>query len=83
MSKTAAERKRDSRAARAQHLKDVGASEIKFTVYRSTREKLNFINKHVEVQDDCDTLTRIIHAVYDLIKRDMSHEQQLIKDIGE
>ena len=80
MAKTAAERKQDSRANKASHLKLVGASEIKLTVYQSTRDQLTFINEHIGVDEDGDTLTRLIHAAYDLIKRDMSHE--LIKDIG-
>ena len=82
MAKTAAERQKDSRAAKAKHLADVGASEVKFTAYRATREHLDFIKFVYGMDEDGDPITRLIHGMVDLMQRDMSQADKLINSVG-
>jgi len=79
MAKSAALRKKEQRAREAQHLIDVGASEIKLTIYRSTQEDLAYLQEAGDFEQAEEVITLLIKNTAQILKRDMSQINELLK----
>jgi hypothetical protein len=79
MAKSAALRKKEQREREAQHLIDVGASEIKLTIYRSTQEDLAYLQEAGEFEQAEEVITLLIKNTAQILKRDMSQISELLK----
>jgi len=79
MAKSAALRKKEQREREAQHLIDVGASEIKLTIYRSTQEDLAYLQEAGDFEQAEEVITLLIKNTAQILKRDMSQINELLK----
>jgi hypothetical protein len=79
MAVSAKDRKKSQREREAQHLIDVGAKDIKFTAFRSTLEDIEFLKQAGGFELTNEVLTLLIKNTTEIIKRDMSQIDVLLK----
>lgn len=82
MAKTAAERKRDQREREAARLKELGATEIKLTLYSGTSSALERIMASAGFEEAEEAITVLIHNAERLINRDSHEFKELTKIPG-
>ena len=74
MAKSDAQRERE-----AKHLIDVGAKEHRIMFYRTTLEQLEFLKVAGDFEQIDEVITLLIHNSSQIIKRDMSQVNKLLK----
>ena len=79
MAKTAAQRKRDERERKAQHLSNVGAKSYAIQLYRATQEELECLKITGGFNQDEEIIALLIKNAAEIIKRDMSQINVLLK----
>jgi len=79
MAKTSAQRKREERERKAQHLINVGAKSYAIQLYRATQEELEYLKQAGGFDQDEEVIALLIKNAAEIIKRDMSQINVLLK----
>ncbi|BBB29346.1 hypothetical protein [Neptunomonas japonica] len=72
MAKDVAQRKRDERKRKAEHLAAVGAKPLNMDMFSGTTGELERIKTEAGFEQDAEAITVMIHNVAALIDRDLS-----------
>lgn len=77
MAKSVAQRKRDERKRKEEHLAAVGAKPFNMDMYSGTTGELERIKTAASFKQDAEAITVMIHNVAALIDRDLSLFKEL------
>lgn len=79
MAKSAKQRKREERERKAQHLINVGAKNYTMQLYRATQEELEFLKQVGDFDQSDEVIALLIKNAAEIIKRDISQINVLLK----